>query len=370
VVQLIQKLFLQLLVLVTLLLLNPTISSADIGKITEQTGPTEIKRDTFIIPSSIQSRVEMRDTITTANGKAGITFQDDTKVQITEHSRLIIDSFVYDDSKKTGKLGMKMALGTIKYASGQIAKNNPQQVIIETPTATIGVRGTDFSGTVDEIGRSTIILLPSCPSSWRNIERDCIVGSISVTTDMGTIWLTRAFETVSIQTSMNTPKSSIMNLNLDQINNLIIVTPPKAVKVEVTTTTTTFNFLDEDLLGKDLLKYDELNKNYLSEYNKLDRNFLDTDFLYNLLDVASSQLLTNELADFNSLLPKYTPVSGLKYYIENDFVTLYRETYNAYAQVTTPITQTMSMNLSQEGIEIKQVVNFAGNTSINIRQSN
>jgi hypothetical protein len=363
-------LFLQSLVLVTLLLLNPTISSADIGKITEQTGPTEIKRDTSIIPSSIQSRVEMKDTITTANGKAGITFQDDTKVQITEHSRLIIDSFVYDDSKKTGKLGMKMALGTIKYASGQIAKNNPQQVIIETPTATIGVRGTDFSGTVDEIGRSTIILLPSCPSSWRNIERDCIVGSISVTTDMGTIWLTRAFETVSIQTSMNTPKSSIMNLNLDQINNLIIVTPPKAVKVEVTTTTTTFNFLDEDLLSKDLLKYDELNKNYLSEYNKLDRNFLNTDFLYNLLDVASSQLLTNELAEFNSLLPKYTPASGLKYYIENDFVTLYRETYNAYAQVTTPITQTMSMTLTQEGIEIKQVVNFAGNTSITIRQSN
>lgn len=312
----------------------------------------------------------MKDAITTANGKTGITFQDDTKVQITEHSKLIIDTFVYDDSKKTGKLGMKMALGTIKYASGQIAKSDPQQVVVETPTATIGVRGTDFSGTVDEIGRSTIILLPSCPLGWKNIERDCKVGSISVTTDMGTIWLTKAFETVNIQTSMNIPKSSIMNLNLDQINNLIIVTPPKPATIETTTTGTAYNFLDEDLLGKDLLKYDELNRNYLSEYNKLDRNFLDTDYLYNLLDVANSQLLTNELTEFNALLPKYTPVSGLKYYIENDFVTLYKETYNAYAQVTTPITQTMSMTLNQEGIEIKQIVNYAGNTSIIIRQSN
>jgi hypothetical protein len=363
-------LFLQLLVLVTLLLLNPTISSADIGKITEQTGSAEIKRATSVIASSLQSGVEMKDAITTANGKTGITFQDDTKVQITEHSKLIIDTFVYDDSKKTGKLGMKMALGTIKYASGQIAKSDPQQVVVETPTATIGVRGTDFSGTVDEIGRSTIILLPSCPLGWKNIERDCKVGSISVTTDMGTIWLTKAFETVNIQTSMNIPKSSIMNLNLDQINNLIIVTPPKPATIETTTTGTAYNFLDEDLLGKDLLKYDELNRNYLSEYNKLDRNFLDTDYLYNLLDVANSQLLTNELTEFNALLPKYTPVSGLKYYIENDFVTLYKETYNAYAQVTTPITQTMSMTLNQEGIEIKQIVNYAGNTSIIIRQSN
>ena len=369
-VLLIQKLFLQSLVLATLLLLNPTISNADIGKITEQTGSAEIKRATSVIASSLQSGVEMKDAITTANGKTGITFQDDTKVQITEHSKLIIDTFVYDDSKKTGKLGMKMALGTIKYASGQIAKSDPQQVVVETPTATIGVRGTDFSGTVDEIGRSTIVLLPSCPLGWKNIERDCKVGSISVTTDMGTIWLTKPFETVNIQTSMNTPKSSIMNLNLDQINNLIIVTPPKPATIETTTTAVAYNFLDEDLLGKDLLKYDELNRNYLSEYNKLDRNFLDTDYLYNLLDVANSQLLTNELAEFNALLPKYTPVSGLKYYIENDFVTLYKETYNAYAQVTTPITQTMSMTLTQEGIEIKQIVNYAGNTSIIIRQSN
>ena len=87
----------------------------------------------------------MNDTITTANAKAGITFQDSTKVEITEQSKLVIDNFVYDSEKKAGKLGIKMALGTIKYASGQIAKSDPQQVKVETPTATIGVRGTDFS---------------------------------------------------------------------------------------------------------------------------------------------------------------------------------------------------------------------------------
>ena len=361
---------LQSLVLVTLCLLSPTTTNASVGTVTEQTGPTEIKRQTNVIPSAKDTGVEMQDTITTANGRAGITFKDDTKVQITEHSKLVIDNFVYDDSKKTGKLGMKMALGTIKYASGQIAKNDPQQVVVETPTATIGVRGTDFSGTVDEIGRSTIILLPSCPAGWKNIERDCVVGSISVTTDMGTIWLTKPFETVNVQTSMNTPKSSIMNLSLDQINNLLIVTPPQQ-KTEVTTNTIrAFNFLDEDVLGKDLLKYTELDRNYLTEYNRLDQNLLDTDYLYNFLDVANSQLLTNELAEYNAMLPKYDPKSGLKYYIEQDSLTLYRETVSAYASVTVPMYDSMTLRLTQDGIEIKQIVNSTGTTSITIKQSN
>jgi hypothetical protein len=164
---LIQSLIVRLLALVTLLLLSLTTSSGEIGKVTEQSGPTEIRRDKANLPSSISSGIEMSDIVTTANSKTAITFKDDTKVQITEQSKLVIDTFVYDGEKKTGKLAIKMALGTIKYASGQIAKNDPQQVVVETPTATIGVRGTDFSGTVDETGRSTIILLPSCPPHYK-----------------------------------------------------------------------------------------------------------------------------------------------------------------------------------------------------------
>lgn len=352
-----------------LLLLNPIISKADVGIVTEQTGPTEIKREQTVLSSTLRSTIEMKDIITTANSKAGITFRDDTKVQLTEQSKLVIDNFVYDADKKIGKLGIKMALGTVKYASGQIAKNDPQQVQVETPTATIGVRGTDFSGTVDEIGRSTIILLPSCPFGWKNIERDCKVGSISVTTDAGTIWLTKAFETVNIQTSMSTPKSNIMNLNLDQINNMLIVTPAKPL-AEVQPVNTGFNLLDTDFLSQDFLKYVELDRNYLTEYNKLGKNFLDTDYLYSFLDVSGSQFLGNELAEGNTLLPKYTAASGIKYYVDNDFVTLHKETFNAYSQVTVPTTHNMTMILNQENTEVKQIVNYAGTTTITIRQSN
>jgi hypothetical protein len=106
----------------------------------------------------------MQDSLRTTQGKIGITFEDQTRVQINENSKLVIDDFVYDPKKGSGKVALNMALGTVRYASGQIAKHNPQAVNINTPSATVSVRGTDFTATVDELGRSTFILLPSCPS--------------------------------------------------------------------------------------------------------------------------------------------------------------------------------------------------------------
>ena len=314
----------------------------------------------------------MNDIVTTANSKTGITFRDDTKVQITEQSKLVIDTFVYDGEKKTGKLGIKMALGTIKYASGQIAKSDPQQVMVETPTATIGVRGTDFSGTVDETGKSTIILLPSCPIGWRDIARDCVTGSISVSTVLGgTIWLTKPFEAVTIASSVTVPKSNILNLSLDQINNMLIVSPPKVVQQETSRKAEKgFNFLDENLLDKDLLKYDTLDRNALETPTGLDKNYLGTDYLLNYLDVIQTQTLGNELDQYGSLLPKYDKTTGLKYYVEGDTIILYRETNNQYADVKMETTRQGTLYLTQDNITIKQYVNGPGSTTITIKQSN
>jgi hypothetical protein len=314
----------------------------------------------------------MSDVITTANSKTGITFKDDTKVQITEQSKLVIDTFVYDGEKKTGKLAIKMALGTIKYASGQIAKNDPQQVMVETPTATIGVRGTDFSGTVDETGRSTIILLPSCPVGWKSIERDCVTGNISVTTIMGTVWLTKPFEAVVVNTTIAQPKSAILNLSLDQINNMLIVTPPKEVRDERTRVQTkAFNFLDENALDKDLLKFDALDKNALDKPTGLERNYLESDLLLSYLDLSTSQLLSNELDQFNGLLPKYDKSTNLKYTVDDNTLTLYRETVSSYFELRVDTTRSLTVVINQDNLApIKQMVNSAGTTTITINQSN
>jgi hypothetical protein len=244
--------------------------------------------------------------------------------------------------------------------------------MVETPSATIGVRGTDFSGTVDETGRSTIILLPSCPVGWHDIVRDCVTGSISVSTVLGgTIWLTKPFEAVTISSAVTVPKSNILNLSLDQINNMLIVTPPKFAQQETTRRAERgFNFLDENFLDKDLLKFEALDKNALDRPTGLDRDFLNGDYLLNNLDIMATQILTNELDQYGSLLPKYDKTTGLKYYVEGDQVTLYRETNNHYVDLKVETNRQATVYINQDNVSIKQYVNGPGSTTITIKQSN
>ena len=242
------------------------------------------------------------DTVKTGKGKVAIGFIDNTRVDITQHSKLIIDEFVYDPNTKTGSLSLKAALGTVRYASGQIAKTSPTAVQIKTPTATIGVRGTDFTMTIDEIGSSTIILLPSCDSNGF-----CFVGEITVESDAGQVIMNTAFQATTVDTISSKPLPPvILTLEEEFINNLIIISQPREIKVaeqeeEFKKTATA--------LDVDLLKFDELDKtmeDYIKELyeeeamkaQQLDRNFLDQNFLGNVLDQLNAQLalqLANQL---------------------------------------------------------------------------
>jgi len=173
---------------------------ASIGNVDKLEGKGVIDRDKTDITLEQELPIEQYDTVKTGNGKVGILFIDDTRVDVTQHSKLIIDEFVYDPNTKKGKLNLSAKLGTIKYASGQIAKTSRQDIIITTPTATIGVRGTDFSMTIDELGGSTIILLPSC-----DVQGNCLVGEISVESAAGQVILNQAFQATQVFVPENPP---------------------------------------------------------------------------------------------------------------------------------------------------------------------
>ena len=351
-------------------MIQATNAWAAVGIVTEQTGPTEIQRDKAVIESAVNTGVEMNDAVVTAAARVGITFQDDTKVQITEQSKLVIDEFVFDPAHAdAGKLAINVALGTATYASGQIAKENPQQVKIETPTATIAVRGTDFSMTVDEIGRSLVVLLPSCPVGFKNVEKDCITGQIDVITEMGTVHLDKPFQaTVTTAKEQNPTKPVILALSAEQINNmLILVGPKKAASGETISKTA----LDINFLDKDFLKYDELEMNYLAGFNKLDINQLDAVLLVNQLDLLNAALLESMLGGENQMLPNYkiNKAAGLQYYKVDQTVTLYRIGANSYSQISVDKDSPTTLQLTQDGIQLKQNVQMAGGTLIRIAQS-
>lgn len=360
---------------ITLYLLSAaTDATAAIGSVTEQTGLAEIQRDKNSIPSAVNTSVEMNDAVVTARARVGITFEDDTKVEINEQSKMVIDEFVYDPAsgKDTGKLAIKVALGTARYASGQIAKDNPASVKIETPTATIGVRGTDFSMTVDELGRSLIILLPSCPVGFKNVERDCKTGKIIVTTDAGEEVLDQPFQaTVTKSREANPAKSVILKLDPSQINNMLILTPPREAAANssehLMKTALDINYLDADLL-----KFDDLNINLLTAAgSRLDVDYLSQQFLANMLDLLNAELLENmlKIAADEGLLPGYKKASGLNYIIMGNQLVLYRSGTSSYAELTLDKDQNSLLSLSQDQYTLNQRVNGGGNSIIRISQS-
>ena len=359
-------------VLTTILLLtSPATSNAGVGKVTEQTGPTEIVRNKKSLSSSLNTAVEMNDTVSTARAKATLTFEDKTTVKLTEHSKMIIDDFVYDPKKGAGKLGMKMALGTARYASGQIAKNNPQQVAIKTPTASIAVRGTDFSMTVDELGRSLVVLLPSCD------DKGCVTGAIEVSNFGGVVLLDVPYQATLVNTAYQSPSEPIV-VKLDQanINNMLIISKPKEVAEaeQAGTAKKEKSILDFNELDVDLLRFSALDENSLDKKNALERNDLDTDLLafneLNELDRQNASMLNNELD--NPILPGYSANKslGLLYYFNDDQtkVTLYKAgTHNA--TVTFDTTKSATFTLNQSGQTIIQNVNKGSTSTVTINQN-
>ena len=188
-------------------------ASANIGTVTELKGSGEIVRESNVVGDSEGTTLQSMDTARTKKGKMRLDFIDDTRVDVIDNSILVIDDFVYDPASGTGKLDMRAALGTVRYASGQIAKNSRQSVRVRTPSATISVRGTDFIMVVNEIGGSMVTLLPSCDT-----QGFCVTGEIKVETDEGFVIMNQAFQATQVSHRGQLPSKPVtIGVDEDQI---------------------------------------------------------------------------------------------------------------------------------------------------------
>ena len=292
------------IIFLSLLVLSTTQGLASIGDVIEQKGNSMIERQGGEELAVDQGTgVESYDTVKTANGRTAIQFVDDTRVDVTEHSKLLIDEFVYDPNTKTGALSIKAALGTVRYASGQIAKNSRQNIKIKTPTATIAVRGTDFSMSVDEFGQSSIILLPSCTQVGSKAL--CTVGEISVESDVGQVVLNQAFQATTVSAIDSAPQRPLL-LDPDEtfINNLIIVRKPvyreeeeERSRIANLIDVLDLDFLEFDGLDVDLLALDETE----TWYTELDYDPLALEFLFDALDQSNAELAALLKSEFEDI---------------------------------------------------------------------
>ena len=350
----------------------PVLAYPAVGKITEQVNdPPSIKRKEQTLQGKKGSEIEMQDLLKTGQGKAQITFVDNTVIQMTESAKVLIDEFVYDPNQKdAGKLAIKIASGTARYASGQIAKNDPSKVKIKTPTATVSVRGTDFTATVDELGRSVIILLPSCPPGWSNVEEDCITGEIEIESLAGTVVMNQPFQATYVGASEMKPTNPvIVDLTEDMISKILIVGKPKEIEEEQKKTAS-INILDQNELDKNLLD-NELEKQEKEFYtDKISQNLLDNAFLKNILDILNLQLQRQQArilsgTEQRGILPDYIPDQGVKATVDTINVELCMDTgVGDISCIQTPTSQSATVRQIQGAIDITNRINNEGTTTI------
>jgi len=287
----------RLLVAVLLIAIGNVYAAESIGGVFEQSGkPGSIVRTTGEeLTANLNTDIESYDNVETENGRLKIKFVDETQISLTEHTLVEITEYVYDPDPSKSKMAMNFVQGTARFATGGLGLVPKENIQIDTPTAVIGIRGTDFTTTVDELGRSLVILLPdaNCDDKIK-LEEGCKPsGSITVTNDGGTVVLEEAFQAVMVSTFEQSPTQpvTLVDLDLNMIDNMFIVSKPdeivqaeeeQADQLKGDGGLLDFNGLDVDLLEIEGL--DEQAEREL-EFTELDINFLDVDFLRDLLEI-------------------------------------------------------------------------------------
>ena len=77
---------------------------------------------------------------TAANGAVGISFTDGTAFNLSSNARMVLNEFVYDPKGKSNSTLISLSKGTFTFVAGQVAKTGDMK--IDTPVATMGIRGT------------------------------------------------------------------------------------------------------------------------------------------------------------------------------------------------------------------------------------
>ena len=342
--------------------------AADIGAISDVAGAARVFRDKGY-NASLNFDLRLMDDLRTQNGRLEATFLDSSVVRLTEHSTLTIDEYVYDPDPSKSKMALNFASGTARFVTGALGRIDKQNIRITTPTADIAIRGTDFTCTVDELGRSLIILLP-------DLNGDAS-GEIIVTTALGSVALNKPYQATTVDVFESPPtKPVILDLTLEIIDNLLIVSPPKTVVQQEEEQATqqrdalSFDELDIDFLDQEFLDTNEL------EFTELDINYLDVNFLEDLLDVLDALAVSDEqdvLAlqatniDIRGTGVGQDPVTQITTLVQGQNVSL-RRNVSSNVRLDIDGAQAYTVILIQGGVSNTITINGGSDSVIIIRQ--
>jgi len=354
-----------------LLILAGWANAVDVGSISELRGNGEVVRqgsDDKLL-AELALGIASYDDVRTGNGRMAIEFLDSSVLKLTEHSKVVIDEYIYDPNPEKSKLALNMASGTARFITGRLAAIKKENIQIRTPSATIGIRGTDFTTTVDELGRSLVILLPDASGNAS--------GSISVTTWSGTEILDQPFQATMVSTFESRPTKAVVlgNISLDLIDNMLIVNkPPAIIEAEAEQQGETSSDLDRDFfedapdLDKDFLEEEE-------EITRLDIDLLSFDFLVDLLAVMETgakkkKEVVGELGGVQlaGILPGFDPELQTYTFIEGEHLFFVHQGTNTF-DIGIEKNNSTALRINSVETLMDVEINGTGDNSIIIYQS-
>ncbi|MFP4465316.1 MAG: FecR domain-containing protein [Alphaproteobacteria bacterium] len=132
--------------------------ASPVGAVQEITGEAQIIRtDGTVETIGIGTPIYQGDIIETQeSGAVNIMFVDETTFAVSEDARLSIDEYVFDPATQAGTTNFSVLKGMFVFTSGLIGREDPDDVRIDTPSGSIGIRGTIIAGDVNT-GEITVI---------------------------------------------------------------------------------------------------------------------------------------------------------------------------------------------------------------------
>ena len=129
----------------------PASASPAVGTVQKMSGPASIVRQGETISASVGQEIFENDVLKTGrDGSMGVAFSDDTLLSLGPESVLVVDQYVFAPRQGKFSIVLRMVRGTAAYLSGLISKLAPESAHFETPSASIGIRGTHFVVKVGE----------------------------------------------------------------------------------------------------------------------------------------------------------------------------------------------------------------------------
>lgn len=120
-------------------------AAAPIGQIKVSRGQVSVERKGEVLPGNVGLRLEPADVIKTgADGSVGITMADNSRLSAGPNSILSLERFEFDATSNQGRFDAQLKQGSLSVVSGKMAKQSPDAMTVRTPSAILGVRGTEF----------------------------------------------------------------------------------------------------------------------------------------------------------------------------------------------------------------------------------